>query len=80
MQKILSENLGVHPRGVFFSIKYKAWDRRKRSLFTVEGCSPKRGWLLFLWRKTMGKLGPRKSVHSMGVFTHEGCSLGGVLL
>ena len=27
--------------GVLFSIKYTTWDRRKCSLFTVEGCSPK---------------------------------------
>ena len=27
--------------GCFFSIKDTTWDRRKCSLFTVEGCSPK---------------------------------------
>ena len=48
---------------VLFSIKYKTWDRRKCSLFTVEGGSPKTNLVISLIVKYTGKLGPGKSVH-----------------
>ena len=61
--------------GVLFSIKYTTWDRRKCSLFTVEGCSPKTNWIISPIVKYTEKMGPRKSVHYKGVFTNQGCSL-----
>ena len=63
--------------GVLFSIKYTTWDRRKCSLFTVEGCSPKTNWIISPIVKYMytEKMGPGKSVQYKGVFTNKGCSL-----
>ena len=59
----------------FFCIKYRTWDQRKRSLFTVEGCSPKTNRAIFPMVKNMGKMGPEKSVHYKELFTDQGCSL-----
>ena len=60
----------------FFSIKYTTWDRKKCSLFTVEGCSPKTNWAISPTVKYVyGKNGTGKSVHYTGVFTNQGCSL-----
>ena len=61
--------------GVLFSIKYTTWDRRKCSLFTVEGCSPKINWIISPIVKYTEKMGPGKSVQYKGVFTNKGCSL-----
>ena len=61
--------------GVLFRIKYTTWDRRKCSLFTVEGCSPKRNQIFSPIVKYTEKMGPGKSVHYKGVFTNQGCSL-----
>ena len=60
---------------VFLCIKYRTWDQGKRSLFTVEGCSPKRNRAISSMIKYMGKMGPGKSVHYEEVFTNQGCSL-----
>ena len=68
-------NCHVHLRGVLFSIKYTTWDRRKCSLFTVEGCSPKTNRVISPIVKYTEKMGPGKSVHYKGVFTNQGCSL-----
>ena len=62
-------------RGVFFSVKYTTWDRRKCSLFTVEGCSPKADRVISPIVKDTEKMGPGKNVHYKGVFTNQGCSL-----
>ena len=51
------------------------WDRRKCSLFTVEGCSPKTNRVISPIVKYMEKMGPGKSVHYKGVFTNQGCWL-----
>ena len=51
------------------------WDRRKCSLFTVEGCSPKTNRIISPIVKYTEKMGPGKSVHYKGVFTNQGCSL-----
>ena len=48
-------------------IKHRTWDQGKRSLFTVEGCSPKRNRTISSMVKYMGKMGPGKSVHCEGV-------------
>ena len=61
--------------GVLFSIKYRSWDRRKCSLFTVEGCSPKTNQAISPIVKYTEKMGPGKSIHYKGVFTNQGCSL-----
>ena len=58
-----------------FTIKDKTRDRRKCSLFTVEGCSPKTNGVISPTVKYMEKMGPGKSVHYEGVFTNQGCSL-----
>ena len=55
--------------GCFFGIKYTTWNRRKCSLFTVEGCSPKTNRVISPIVKYMEKIGPGK------VFTTKGCSL-----
>ena len=60
---------------MFFYIKYRTWDQRKRSLFTVEGCSPKTNRAISPMVKYMRKMGPGKSVHYKKVFTNQGCSL-----
>ena len=60
---------------MFFSIKDMTWDRRKCSLFTVEGCSPKTNRAISPIVKNTGEMGPGKSVHYKGVFTNKGCSL-----
>ena len=60
---------------VFLCIKYRTLDQRKRSLFTVEGCSPKTNRTISPTLKYMGKMGPGKSVHYKDVFTNLGCSL-----
>ena len=60
---------------VFFCIKYMTWDQRKRSLFTVERCSPKTNWGISPMVKYMGKMGPGKSVQYKEVFNNQGCSL-----
>ena len=59
----------------FFGIKYMTWDQRKRSLFTVEGCSPKTNRAVSPTLKYTEKMGPGKSVHYKEVFTNQGCSL-----
>ena len=56
-------------------IKSRTWDQGKRSLFTVEGCSPKRSRAISSMVKYMGKIGPGKSVHYEEVFTNQECSL-----
>ena len=61
--------------GVLFSIKYTTWDRKKCSLFTVEGCSPKTNRIISPIVKYKETMGPGKSVHYNGVFTNQGCSL-----
>ena len=58
-----------------FTIKDKTRDRRKCSLFTVEGCSPKTNRVISPTVKYTEKMGPGKSVHYEGVFTNQGCSL-----
>ena len=63
-----------------FTIKDKTRDRRKCSLFTVEGCSPKTNRVISPTVKYMEKMGPGKSVHYEGVFTNQGCSLSEVSL
>ena len=60
---------------MLFSIKYTTWDRRKCSLFRVEGCSPKTNQVIYPIVKYTEKMGPGKSVHYKGVFTNQGCSL-----
>ena len=60
---------------MLFTIKDMTRDRRKCSLFTVEGCSPKTNQVIFPIVKYMEKMGPEKSVHYEGVFTMKGCSL-----
>ena len=60
---------------MLFRIKYKTWDRRKRSLFTVEGCSPKTNRVISRIVKYTEKMGPGKSVHYKEVFTNQECSL-----
>ena len=57
---------------MLFTIKDKTRDRRKCSLFTVEGCSPKTNQVIFPIVKYMEKMGPGKSVHYEGVFTIRG--------
>ena len=57
---------------MLFSIKYTTCDRRKCSLFTVKGCSPKTNWGISPIVKYMEKMGPGKSVHCKGVFTMRG--------
>ena len=52
-----------------FCLEYRTWDQRKRSLFTVEGCSPKTNRAISSMVKYMGKMGPGK------VFTIKRCSL-----
>ena len=47
------------------------WDRRKCSLFTVEGCSPKTNRAISPTVKYI-KMAPGKSVHYNGVFTMRG--------
>ena len=54
---------------MLFSIKYTTWDRRKCSLFRVEGCSPKTNRVISPIVKYTEKMGPGK------VFTIKGCSL-----
>ena len=49
-------------RGVLFSIQFSTWDRRKCSLFTVEGCSPKTNRVISPIVKYTEKMGPEKSV------------------
>ena len=39
------------------------WDQRKRSLFTVQGCSPKTNRAISPTVKYTEKMGPGKSVH-----------------
>ena len=56
-------------------IKYRTWDQRKRSLFKVEECSPKRNRAISSMVKYMGQMGQGKSVHYEEVFTSQGCSL-----
>ena len=60
---------------MLFTIKDKTRDRRKCSLFTVEGCSPKTNRVISPIVKYTEKVGPGKSVHYEGVFTDQGCSL-----
>ena len=60
---------------VFWCIKHRTWDQGKRSLFTVEGCSPKRNPAISSMVKYTGKMGPGKSIHYEEVFTNQGCSL-----
>ena len=60
---------------VLYCIKSRTWDQRKRSLFTVEGCSPKANRAISPMVKYMRKTGPGKSVHYKEVFTNQGCSL-----
>ena len=55
--------------GVLFSIKYTTWDRRKCSLFTVEGCSAKTNRIISPMVKYTEKWDREK------VFTIKGCSL-----
>ena len=43
MEMNILGKIAVFTREVLFTIKDKTRDRRKCSLFTVEGCSPKRG-------------------------------------
>ena len=45
---------------------YRTWDRRKCSLFTVEGCSPKTNRAISPIVKHTEKMGPGKSVHYKG--------------
>ena len=58
----------------FFGIKYKTWDQRKCSLFTVEN-SPNINRVISLIETFVGVIGPGKSVHYTEVFIHQGCSL-----
>ena len=74
-KNILGKMAMFTKEGVLFSIKYRTWDRRKCSLFTVEGCSPKTNRAISPIVKYMEKMGPGKSVHYKGVFTNQGCSL-----
>ena len=67
--------MSVHKRKVIFGIKYRTWDQRMCSLFTVEGCSPKTNRAVSPMVKYMGKTGPGKCVHYEEVFTNQGCSL-----
>ena len=53
-------------------MKYTTWDRRKCSLFTVEGCSPKTNLVISPIVKYTKKMGPGKSVLYKGVFTMRG--------
>ena len=55
--------------------EYKTGDRRKCSLFTVEGCSPKTNKVISPIVKYTEKMGPGKSVDYKEVFTNQGCSL-----
>ena len=57
---------------MLFTIKDTTRDRRKCSLFTVEGCSPKTNQVIFPIVKYMEKMRPEKSVHYEGVFTMRG--------
>ena len=50
-------------------IQYRTWDQGKRSLFTVEGCSPKRNRVISSMVKYIGKWDREK------VFTMKRCSL-----
>ena len=72
---ILGKIVMFTKEGVLFSKKYTTWDRRKCSLFTVEGCSPNRNWIFSPIVKYTEKMGPGKSFHYKGVFTNQGCSL-----
>ena len=54
---------------MLFSIKYTTWDRRKCSLFTVEGCSPKTSRAISPIVKYTEKWDREK------VYTIKGCSL-----
>ena len=54
---------------MFFYIKYRTWDQRKRSLFTVEGCSSKTNRAISPMVEYMRKMGPGKA------FTIKRCSL-----
>ena len=65
----------VFTKGRVLCIHYWTWDQGKRSLFTVEGCSPKINRAISSMVKYMGKMGPGKSVHYEEVFTNQGCSL-----
>ena len=58
----------------FLIKKYKTCDRRKCSLFTVEGCSPKTNRVISPIVKYMEKW-DRDSVHYKEVFPNQGCSL-----
>ena len=58
---------------VLFSITYTTWDRRKCSLFTVEGCSPKTNRVNFSNSKVHNII--RKKWDRGKVFTIKGCSL-----
>ena len=55
---------------MLFTIKYKSWDQRKCSLFTVDGCSPKTNQLISPIVKYMEKMGLGKKV-----FTIKRCPL-----
>ena len=55
-----------------FTIKDKTRDRRKCSLFTLEGCSPKTNQVISPTVKYTEKMGPGKRVHYEGVFTMRG--------
>ena len=61
--KILGKLAMFTKDGVLFCIKYMTWDRRKCSLFTVEGCSPKTNRIISPIVKYTEKMGPGKSVH-----------------
>ena len=54
---------------MLFTLKDTTRDRRKCSLFTVEGCSPKTNQVIFPIVKYTEKMGPGK------IFTMKGCSL-----
>ena len=60
MEMNILGKIAVFTRGVLFSMKYTTWDRRKCSLFTVEGCSPKTNRVISPIVKYTEKMGPGK--------------------
>ena len=57
----------------FFNIKYGTWDQKKRSFFTVEGCSPKAHRAISPMVKYIGKMRQGQCVHYKEVFNRQGC-------